>query len=109
MHLQGKTQLINVLFEHICSFRIQLRLWENQLQEKNFVHFPTLKANNQDDTATYVNFISDLRAQFSARFVDVQKHKSDFKLLAAPFDVSVDDASEVVQMELVDLQCNDLL
>ena len=46
---------------------------------------------------TYVNFISDLRAQFSARFVDVQKHKSVFKLLAAPFDVSVDDAVQVVK------------
>ena len=28
-HLLGKTQLINVLFEH---FKIKLRLWENQIQ-----------------------------------------------------------------------------
>ena len=56
-----------------------------------------------------MNFISDLRVQFSARFVDVQKYKSDFKLLAAPFDVSVDDAPELVQMEMVDLQSNGLL
>ena len=33
----------------------------------------------------------------------------NLKLLAAPFDVSVDDAGELVQMELVDLQCNELL
>ena len=33
------------------------------------------------------------------------KYESDFKLLAAPFDVSV-DAAELVRMELVDLQCN---
>ncbi|KAI6647823.1 hypothetical protein LOD99_8410 [Oopsacas minuta] len=109
LHLQGKRQLINVLFEHICSFEIKLQLWENQLQEKNFVHFPTLKANNPDDTGTYVSFISDLRAQFSARFMDVQKYKSDFRLLVASFDVSVDEAAELVQMKLVDLQCNDLL
>ena len=50
-----------------------------------------------------------LNAQFSARFVDVPKYKSDFKLFAAPFDVLVDDAGELVQMELVDLQCNELL
>ncbi|KAI6656247.1 hypothetical protein LOD99_11318, partial [Oopsacas minuta] len=68
-----------------------------------------LQANNPDDTGTYLNLISDLRAQFSARFVDIQKYKSDFRLLAAPFDVSVDEAAELEQMELVNLQCNDLL
>ena len=52
---------------------------------------------------------SNLRVQFSDRFVDVQKYNFDFKLLAAPLDVYVDAAAELVKMELVDLQCNGFL
>ncbi|KAI6657074.1 General transcription factor II-I repeat domain-containing protein 2-like [Oopsacas minuta] len=45
-----------------------------------------------------------------AFLVDITDHLNSLNLhLQAPFDVSVDEAAELVQMELVDLQYNDLL
>ena len=40
--LQGKDQLISMMFDHIKCFKIKLRLWESQFRVKNYAHFPIL-------------------------------------------------------------------
>ena len=40
--LQRKGQLINCMFDHVKAFQVKLSLWENQINNKNFTHFPTL-------------------------------------------------------------------
>jgi hypothetical protein len=39
--LQGKDKLITEMFDSIKVFKVKLRLWENQLQVHNRVHFRT--------------------------------------------------------------------
>ena len=34
LKLQGKNQLVNVLYEHVCAFQAKLRLWEFQLKSR---------------------------------------------------------------------------
>jgi hypothetical protein len=73
--LQGRDQLVTEMYDHVRSFERKLLLWEKQLQDKNFVHFPTcttiareygvqLKANND----LYVSKLGELRQEFGRRF-----------------------------------------
>ncbi|KAI0222826.1 hypothetical protein LSAT2_025919 [Lamellibrachia satsuma] len=43
--LQGREQLINGLFRFVSAFETKLRLWETQLRDANYEHFPTLMEN----------------------------------------------------------------
>ena len=47
--------------------------------------------------------------QFSSRFADVRGHKTDFKLFGTPFGVEVDEVSDDLQMEIIQLQNDELL
>src|SRR5258705_6675679 len=42
LKLQGRNQLVNVLFSHIKSFEGKLCLWESQLRRNNYSSFPAL-------------------------------------------------------------------
>jgi len=42
--LQRKGQLIHSVFDHFNTFAVKLTLWEMQIYNKNFVHFPTLQS-----------------------------------------------------------------
>lgn len=53
--------------------------------------------------------VQELRKEFSSRFADFRLHANEFKLFATPFDVEVDTASEIFQMELIEMQCDDIL
>ena len=104
LKLQGKNQLVNVLYEHVCAFQARLRLWEFQLKQQNCAHFPTLNANQPIDVTYYSTFISDLSVQFDIRFADVEKYQREFSYFASPFDVNYIEAPEVMQLELIELQ-----
>ena len=54
-------------------------------------------------------FMGDLVEQFSSRFADVRGHKTDFKLFGTPFGVEVDEVSDDLQMEIIQLQNDELL
>ncbi|KAI0238315.1 General transcription factor II-I repeat domain-containing protein 2A, partial [Lamellibrachia satsuma] len=45
VQLQGREHLINELFQFVSVFEMKLRLWETQLRNANYVHFPTLMEN----------------------------------------------------------------
>ena len=42
LQLQGKEQFINQMYNYIIAFVIKLHLWETQLINFNFAHFPNL-------------------------------------------------------------------
>lgn len=109
LHLQGKTQLIHEMYSHIVAFERKLHLWEYQLQHENYAHFPSLQEHKPQNPGIFVNMIKDLKDEFSSRFVDFRQHAGEFKLFATPFDVDVSTASECFQMELIEIQCDDLL
>jgi len=47
-----------------------------------------------------------LQEEFDRRFADFKTHRVTFQIFADPFSVDVQDSPPVLQMELIDLQCN---
>ena len=108
--LQGKSQLINKMFEHICSFEKKLKLFQSQLSKAALSHFPSLADRKQDmpdlDCSKYAESITKLCAEFGSRFIDFRNHEMEFNLFSQPFDVTPDDIPDCYQMEVIDLQCD---
>ncbi|XP_050700545.1 general transcription factor II-I repeat domain-containing protein 2-like [Eriocheir sinensis] len=109
--LQDKDILVTDMYTHITTFEVKLRFWEAQLAIGQFVHFPRLAACAPDDVdlGTCVSVIASLREEFAFHFTGVRPLAANFRLFTAPFDFPVDDAPAHLQMELVELQCNDEL
>ncbi|CAM1324002.1 Uncharacterised protein r2_g3265 [Pycnogonum litorale] len=106
--LQGKSQLVSKMFEHICSFEKKLQLFQTQLSRTALTHFPSLavrKAEMPDlDCSKYAESVCKLCAEFTSRFADFRKCETEFKLFSQPFDMAPEDSPDCYQMELIDLQ-----
>jgi hypothetical protein len=48
-----------------------------------------------------------LKAEFEVRFQDFSKHSQDFALFGAPFEINPTDVPPDLQMNLIELQCDD--
>ena len=73
------------------------------------MHFPRIVACAPDDVDlnTCVGVVTSLWEEFPSRFTDVRPLATEFKLFTFPFGFPVDEALAPLQMELVELQCND--
>ncbi|KAL7868449.1 hypothetical protein SRHO_G00098330 [Serrasalmus rhombeus] len=60
-------------------------------------------------SAQFADKLNILAANFQRRFADFEAQKSRFELLSNPFAVDVESAPSNLQMELIELQCNDTL
>ena len=111
MKLQGKYILVTDMHAHVIAFEVKLRLWEAQLAKGQLEHFPRLAACVPDDVEpdTCVSVVATLREEFASHFPGVRPLAGDFKLFTGPFDFPVYDATAPLQMELVELQCNEEL
>ena len=90
---------------------IKLRLWESQIRNQNPAHFPTLK-NYDTSNLQYQKYgdkLAVLREEFLERFGDLKKHSQAIEVFASPFSVDVTAIPEDIQMEIIELQCNDEL
>ncbi|GAB1869456.1 General transcription factor II-I repeat domain-containing protein 2A [Camponotus japonicus] len=73
-HLQGKNKVLCDVYEIIKSFQRKLQLFENDLNSKELLHFPSLKTHierNPDediDMDIFVKFLQDVQIEFSSRF-----------------------------------------
>ena len=85
--LQGRDQLVNKPFEHVCAFEVKLRLWVEQLKQCNYANFSTLSASQPN-----VVFVGQLAARTiqNSIFVDLPANNQAFALFATPFAVTVD-------------------
>ena len=75
----------------------------------NYAHFPKLQETKPTDAKIFVTGISELRAEFSTRFADIHSITSDLRLFGTLFDVEVGTVPQHVRMELIEMQCSDLL
>jgi hypothetical protein len=50
-----------------------------------------------------------LRKEFQARFQDFEEYSKDIRLFQNPFTFEMEEASEIYQFELIDMQTNDEL
>ena len=108
LQLQGKEQFINRICDYITAFVNKLRLWETQLINSNFAHFPNLDLCKPANSDKYVSVIVSTKTQFESRFADMKKQKDDFDLFAIPFSVDVNTAPHELQMEIIELQSSDM-
>ena len=73
LQLLGKEQLINRMYDYITVFVNKLRLWETQLINSNFAHFPNLSLCKPANSDKYVSVIVSTKSQFEFRFDDMKK------------------------------------
>uniref|UniRef100_A0A8C1SJ23 Uncharacterized protein n=1 Tax=Cyprinus carpio TaxID=7962 RepID=A0A8C1SJ23_CYPCA len=108
--LEGQGQLVSAAYDNVRAFSTKLVLWKAQLSQTNLCHFPACKALMDVGTPfsgeKYADAIMKLQEEFDHRFADFKTHRATFKIFADPFSFDVQDASPVLQMELIDLQCN---
>ena len=111
--LQGQGQLVSAAYDNVRAFSTKLVLWKAQLSQTNLCHFPACKALLNAGTPfsgeKYVDAIMRLQEEFDHRFADFKTHRATFQIFADPFSFDVQDAPPVLQMELIDLQCNSVL
>ena len=84
-------------------------MWEHQLQQCNYAHFPNLQERQPADPFTFVTTLRELKVEFASRFADFLLYSGDLNLFGTPFNVDVGSVPQNLQMELIELQCNELL
>jgi hypothetical protein len=107
--LQGKDKLITEMFYCIKAFKVKLRLWENQLQVHNLVHFPrpkSLETIFPERIQEYSRSIFLLREELDERLQDLKIMEPEFILFAFPLKAGIEKALENLQMALINLQCD---
>ena len=87
LQLQGKEQFINRMCDYITAFVNKLRLWETQLINSNFAHFPNLGLCKPANSDKYVSVIVSTKTQFESRFGDMKKQKDKFDYLPCHFQL----------------------
>ena len=108
LKLQGISQLVNKMFEHICAFEKKLKFFQVQLSNATLTHFICLANWKLEfpnlDCTNYRTSEQKLRDEFAKRFTDLRQNKIKLKLYAQPFDLVVEDCPDDLQMELIGLQ-----
>ncbi|XP_042272649.1 general transcription factor II-I repeat domain-containing protein 2-like [Thunnus maccoyii] len=115
--LQGKEQLVPQLYAHMKAFRAKLRLSESQLRNFNVAHFPTLteiksafpNAKLSAKVGEYVSVITSLITEVTQRFQDFSVIEKEITLFVAPFSVDAEEVEESLQLELIEMQCDESL
>ncbi|XP_030182060.1 general transcription factor II-I repeat domain-containing protein 2-like isoform X3 [Lynx canadensis] len=109
--LQRRSQVVTQMYDSIHSFLMKLCLWETHLARNNLAHFPTLKlvSENERDGLNYIPRIKELKTEFQKRFSDFKLYESELTLFSSPFSVNINNVSEELQMEVIELQCNTIL
>ena len=94
------------MYDCITAFVNKLRLWETQLTNSNFAHFPNLGLCKPANSDKYVSVIVSTKTQFESRFCDMKNQKDKF---AMPFSADVNTAPHEMKMEIIEVQSSNML
>ena len=100
LQLRGKEQFINRMYDYITTFLNTQRLWEIQLINSNFAHFPNLSLYKPANSDKYVSVFVSTKSQFESIFGDMKRQKDKFDSFAMPFSVDVNSSLHELQMEI---------
>ncbi|CAH2108321.1 unnamed protein product [Euphydryas editha] len=116
VRLQGKNKLISDMHTDVKAFQIKIKLFIKHIDESKFDHFPNCKKAAEEagiNLHLKIDKIKDIliqiQNQFSHRFSDFEKVSSKLKIFANPFLCDIEDVPSNLQMNVIDLQCNDTL
>ncbi|XP_061403616.1 general transcription factor II-I repeat domain-containing protein 2B-like [Lethenteron reissneri] len=117
VNLQGKVAVVSQLYAHIKAFGTKLQLFQRHLSQTEpcTAHFPALKEvidrfpqdNIGAQMKSYATAIPSLSVEFNKRFRDFAVIEKDMLLFSSPFSVDHDCAPPQLQLELIELQCDD--
>ena len=109
LKLQQRGQLIHVLLRYVKALQAKIKLFEQQLGNKDLSHFPVMAHVVCNEYApNSVKCISELQNTLNDRFHDFHlQHQNIF--VTQSFSVEAENAPAELQMELIDLQCNDAI
>ncbi|XP_033987943.1 SCAN domain-containing protein 3-like [Trematomus bernacchii] len=123
LQLQGRGKTIVDMVEKLESFTRKLELFESDISTGRLLHFSTLKSQALGQvTELMVDFIKQLRANFTSRFEDYSIPKDIIAFVRDPLTVrpsgdftsqakqmipSLDEAA--LEMELIDFQTSSLV
>ncbi|UYV68145.1 EPM2AIP1 [Cordylochernes scorpioides] len=114
LRLQGENQHLPDLYTNIKSFRMKLILFQSQLRSKCFSHFKTCEIfSHTTETEFPIDFaietLSALKINFDTRFSDFDAIVNQIKIFQNPFDADIETLAPELQMEMIDLQCSDII
>ncbi|UYV72933.1 EPM2AIP1 [Cordylochernes scorpioides] len=114
LRLQGENQHLPDLYTNIKSFRMKLILFQSQLRSKCFSHFKTCEIfSHTTETEFPIDFaietLSALEINFDARFSDFDAIANQINIFQNPFDADIETLDPELQMEMIDLQCSDII
>ncbi|KAL1279145.1 hypothetical protein QQF64_025818 [Cirrhinus molitorella] len=122
LQLQGRGKTIADMVEKLESFTRKLELLESDMSTGRLLHFSTLKKQAMGQvTEIMVDFIKQLRTNFTSRFEDYSIPKDIIAFVRDPLSVRPGDFSSLVkktiplldeaafQMELIDFQTSSLV
>ena len=115
--LQGKDKLVPHLYAHIKAFCVKPHMFETQLRSSHATFFPALSDvmspyPNTDLSAKnekYAYVTASLVTEFNQRFQDFSVIEKQIKLFSTPFLVDAEEVKESLQVELIEMQCDDSL
>ena len=114
LRLQGENQHLPDLYTNIKSFRKKLILFQSQLRSKCFSHFKTCEIfSHTTETEFPIDFaietLSAFKIDFDTRFLDFDAIANQIKIFQNPFDTDIETLAPELQMEMIDLQCSDII
>ncbi|UYV67259.1 EPM2AIP1 [Cordylochernes scorpioides] len=114
LRLQGENQHLPDLYTNIKSFRMKLILFQSQLRSKCFSHFKICEIfSHTTETEFPIDFaietLSALKINFDTRFSDFDAIANQIKIFQNPFDADIETLAPELQMEMIDLQCSDII
>ena len=100
--------MITDCHEDIQAFVTKLKLYENQLQSKNAAYFPLSNSFKcgSEDVSEYADQITPLLKAFQERYALLNKFENLFNIFMCPFNFAIEQAPEILQLELIDLQAS---
>lgn len=88
-------------------------LAQSKLSEKHFPQFTKVMGENEEDIyesfEEYESVLDSLIEEYNKRFNDFEKHSITLKLAFQPHLVDVSEASEELQMELIEMSEDNIL
>ncbi|UYV79221.1 EPM2AIP1 [Cordylochernes scorpioides] len=93
---------------------MKLILFQSQLRSKCFSHFKTCEIfSHTTETEFPIDFaietLSALKINFDTRFSDFDAIANQIKIFQNPFDADIETLAPELQMEMIDLQCSDII
>ncbi|XP_060528336.1 general transcription factor II-I repeat domain-containing protein 2-like [Cylas formicarius] len=111
--LQGKKIFAYDLMWKLKAFKMKLLLFSTNLAESKFDHFPSLKTISaiilKEKAQMYTENILALRLDFENRFECFNRIDKILSIVRNPFTANIEEASPDIQLELIALQCDQLL